>query len=149
MPKRIILVALAALATLAACNSGNINNLYGSATPTVGPTASPVANPSASAAVVTVDASGAPQAGLAVSLLPASVPNPSARPAGTPIATQTTNPSGQATFGNLTATTWYCFQATYQPTPLPSSSPAPTPLQQTQTLCTDLWGNGTGITISF
>lgn len=147
MPKRIILVAIAALATLAACNGGNINNLYGVATATPGPTATPIPNPSASAAVVTVYASGSPLPAEAVALYHSNGTNANARPLGTPIATQTTSPTGVTTFKSLTATTWYCFQAVYQASP----SPAPTtsPLVQTETQCTNLWGNGSGVAFFF
>ena len=146
MPKRIILIAIAALATLAACNSGDINNLYGYATATPGPTGTPVANPSASAAVVTVYASSSPLPNDAVSLYNSAGAYSSARPTGTPIAIQTTTPTGQTTFSNLTPATWYCFQASYQPSPSPA--PSTPPLLQTQTACTNLWGT-TGVTISF
>ena len=143
MPKRIFLIAIAALAALAACNNINVNDLYGTATPSAGPTATVAPNPSATAAIVTVYASNSPQPGEQVSISNSSA---SARPIGTPFATQTTDSTGTTTFNNLTGSAWYCFAATY-PQPGGSPLPAPTPLSQTQTQCTDLWGYG--VTISF
>lgn len=137
MPKRIILVALAALATLAACNSANVNNLYGVSTPTPAPVTSPSPNPAVTAAIVTVYASSSPQPGIPVQLYNSSA---SARPIGTPIATQTTDPTGATTFTGLTGAAWYCFSVTY-------TAPAPGALAQQQEPCTNLWGYG--VTISF
>ena len=141
MPKRIILIALAAVATLAACNSANINNLYGSATATPGPTSTPYVNPSASAATVYVYAASTALPAQTVDLYNSTT---AGQQVGTvPIATQTTSPSGVAVFGNLTPTAWYCFATTYAP----PSTPAPIPA--TQEKCINYWGDNAGVTFSF
>lgn len=149
MPKRILAFAFASAAlALAACNNGDINNLYGSATATPVPTstASPSPNPTASAAVVTVYYQGSPLPNQPVTLNTSTASGN----VGTQIRTQTTNSSGQTTFSNLTPSTltpstWYCFTSTYQP---PWASPPPTPLPQTQQQCTPYWGT-VGVTINF
>lgn len=140
MPKRIILIALAALATLAACNSGNINDIYGVATATPGPTSTPYVNPSASAAVVYVYASSSPLPGQPVSVYPATTSGQVVVGA-TPVATQTTDPTGQTTFSNLTPTAWYCFESKYMY--------AGSTTLLTQEPCIDWWGDSTGVVLSF
>ncbi len=153
MPKRYLAFAFAATAlALAACNNGDVNDLFGSATPTPIPTstASPSPDPSASTAVVSVYYSSSPLPNQTVTL--STSVNGSV---GTPLATQTTAPfsnaspgPGKAVFSNLTPTVTYCFSATFQPTPGPSSTPGPTPLPRTQYDCTPYWGT-VGVTLSF
>ena len=144
MPKRILAFAFAGAAlALAACNDGNINNLYGSATATPIPTstASPSPDPSASAAVVSVFYAGSPQPNQAVTL--STSVNGSV---GSTIRSQNTDSTGKTTFSNLAPTVPYCFSSTLQPTPAPSTSPSPLP--RTQTVCTPYWGS-IGVTLSF
>jgi hypothetical protein len=140
MPKRIILIAIAAVATLAACSNGNINDLYSVATATPGPTSTPFVNPSASAAVVTVTVSNSPLPSQVVDLYNSTTTG--VQVGTTPIRTLTTNASGVATFSNLTPTQWYCFATTYTASP-PGSLPA------TQELCINYWGDNAGINLAF
>jgi hypothetical protein len=143
MPKRILAFAFGAAAlALAACNNGNINNLYGTVTPTPVPTstASPQPNPSASTAVVSVYYQSSPLPNQPVTILTSTASGT----LGTPILTQNTNSSGQTTFSNLTPSTltpstWYCFSSTYTP---------PGSLSRTQSYCTPYWGS-IGVTLSF
>ena len=132
MPKRILGFSLAIFAvTLAACGGSGSGVVAPTATPTLSPT--PV--PTASAAVVTVNVSASPTAGVQVAM---STPDANGRP-GTPIATQTTDPTGVTTFSNLTPTQSYCFVATYVP-----GAPG---LNQTKSNCSPYWGYG--ITFNF
>jgi hypothetical protein len=59
-----------------------------------------------------------------------------------PIATQTTNPSGVATFSNLTPTQWYCFATTY-------TASTPGSLPRTQESCLNYWGDANGVVFAF
>jgi hypothetical protein len=138
MPKRIILIAIAAVATLAACSNGDINNLYSVATPTVGPTSTPFVNPSASAAAVAVSVSSSPLPAQVVDLYNSTTAG--VQVGTVPIATQTTNALGIATFSNLTPTQWYCFATTYT---------APGALSKTQTSCLNYWGDSVGVVLAF
>ncbi len=137
MPKRILAFAFAATAlALAACNNGDINNIYGSATPTPVPTstASPSPDPHASTAVVSVYYSASPLPNQPVTL--SSSVNGSV---GSSILTQNTDSTGKTTFSNLTPTVTYCFSSTFTP---------PGSLSRTQTECTPYWGT-VGVTLSF
>jgi hypothetical protein len=138
MPNRKMILALAALAALAACNNPNINDLYGYATATPAPTATPVLNPSVTSATITVTASSSPlpqqSIGLYNSTTTGNIVNPT-----TPIATVTTAPNGEATFTGLIGAAWYCFETTYTP---------PGSLTQTSTKCTQYWGTY-GVTFTF
>ena len=141
MPKRILAIAFAVGAlALAACNNGNPNNLYGSATPTPSATPSPSPNPSASTATVTVTYSNSPIPNQPVSVsTPDSTGNFSVSGI---ITTINTNSSGVATFSNLTPAKTYCWASTYTPA-------APGSLARTgYTGCTNLWG-WTGLSIAF
>ena len=127
MPKRILGITLA-IAALAFAGCGNTNPLLGTtATPTPVP-ATP--NPTITAAIVKVYASSSPLPNQPVGV---STPDTTGH-AGTAFATQLTNASGIATFNNLTGAATYCFTTTYVP-------PSPT-LSQTQSQCTQFWGNG-------
>jgi hypothetical protein len=128
MPKRILAIAFAATAlALAACNGGDINDLYGTPAPTATATvASP--NPSASVATVGVFVSNSPLPNQPVSLYTAT----SSGQIGTLISTQTTTSTGGVTFTNLTPTQTYCFYSQYTPAGAPT---------QTATRCTNLWGD--------
>ena len=147
MPKRILAFAFAFGAlVLAACN--NNSNPYGSATPTPGPTATLTPNPTNSTGLVQVYAAASALPNQPVDL---STPTAQGNP-GTPLVTQTTNPSGVATFSNLTPGSTYCFSSTFQPTPGPTAPASPAPLPRTQSTCTNLWGafaNYAYVTFSF
>jgi hypothetical protein len=140
MPNRKMILAVAAVAALAACNSPNINDLYGYATATPAPTATPVLNPSLTSATVTVTVSSSPlpnqKVYLYTSTSTGNIINPSA-----PIAMQTTNPDGETIFSGLAGASWYCFQTTYTGAPAGSLTP-------TQTDCTQYWG-AYGVTFAF
>jgi hypothetical protein len=138
MPNRKMILAVAAAAALAACNSPNINDLYGYATATPAPTATPVLNPSLTTATVTVTVSASPQPGQQVFLYDSSATGTVINPA-QPIATQTTNPDGETVFSGLAGASWYCFRTTYTP---------PGSLTSTQTDCTQYWGSY-GVTFAF
>ncbi len=143
MPKRILASAFAAAAlALAACNNGDVNNLYGSATPTPVPTstASPSPDPHASTAAVTVYFNASP-----VPNQPVTLSTSVNATVGTTIRTQNTDSTGKTTFSNLTPATWYCFSTTYTQ---PWSSPPPSPLPMYQPQCTPYWGT-IGVTLSF
>ncbi len=139
MPKRIILgIAFAAIATFAACSSPNVNDLYGVATPTVGPTSTPYVNPSASAAIVYVFSSSSPVPSQTVYLYKSTT---SGQISGPSIASRVTNSAGTTTFGNLTPTAWYCFQTSF------NATPGALPAQQTQ--CDNWWGDSAGVIFDF
>jgi hypothetical protein len=139
MPKRILLLAFAVTAlALAACNGGiNPDDLYG--TPVPSASAVPLTpNPNATQAsvVITVSASpsASPLAKQAVNLYNVSAAGTAT---GAPIATQTTDPEGIATFSGLTPTKTYCFTSTYTPPTPPAGSGG---LVQNASSCTNLWG---------
>jgi len=139
MPKRIFLVALAALSLLAACNAGNVNDIYGIATATPGATGTPVPMPTGSTAVVYVSASASPLASQPVYLYPANaggtaIATTAPGVTASPITEQTTNPSGDATFSNITPDTYYCFLVSYTP-------PAAGSLNKTQVICDNYWAD--------
>lgn len=127
MPKRILIaMALAALG-LAACNNGlNYNGLYGTPTPT--PSATYVPNPNITSTTVLVTVAGTPQPNVTVTEYLSS----NGAATGSPLATATTNPSGDASFTGLTPTQPYCWQVTF---------PSP-PSGFTSSVCTLYWQNG-------
>jgi|SRR5579863_1039880 len=134
MPKRKLLVAFAAFASVVACNSGyNVNNLYGTATATPTATASPTANPALTTATVTVTVSGSPLPNQPVSLYASTTSGNIVNPT-TPLATAKTNSAGTVVFESLTGASWYCFQTTYTGVPAGNLTP-------TQQDCTNLWGS--------
>jgi hypothetical protein len=118
---------------LAACNQGNINDLYGLPVATAAPTATPAPpNPAITAATVTVTVSSSPLPNQPVTLYSSDA----SKHIGSPIATQTTGPSGTTTFTNLTGAAYYCFGTVYTP-PSPSGS-----LQEQPTICENTWQGG-------
>lgn len=127
MPKRILIaVALAALG-LAACNNGvNYNALYGTPSPT--PTTTYVPNPGITSTTVLVTVTGTPLPSTTVTEYTSS----NGVATGAPLATATTDPSGNAKFTNLTPTQPYCWQVTY-------SNP---PAGFTSSTCTLYWQSG-------
>lgn len=127
MPKRILIaVALAALG-LAACNNGlNYNSLYGTPTPTPNVTYSP--NPAITSTTVLVTVAGTPQPSVTVTEYASS----NGAATGSPLATATTNPSGDASFTGLNPAQPYCWQVTF---------PSP-PAGFTSSVCTLYWQNG-------
>ena len=136
MPKRILAIAFAVGAlALAACNNGDINNLYGTATPTPGPTPTVTPNPSASTAYVSVSYSASPLPNQPVNV---STADPSGH-AGATIGTQNTDSTGKATFSNLTPALDYCFSSTFTP-------PVNGALARTISQCGTLWGTGAATT---
>lgn len=136
MPKRILAVAFAAgVLALGACNSNNVNNLYGAATPTPGPVASVTPNPSLTSAAVTVTYQGSPLPNQPVSV---STPDATGH-AGTAFLTQNTNATGLTTFTNLTGAANYCFSTSY---PIPGTSPQVT---ASASYCTTFWGGGVSL----
>ena len=138
MPNRNALLAVAAFAALAACNSNyNINDLYGSATATPTATPTPTANPALTSATVTVTVSGSPIPSQVVNLYPSTTTGQQSST--TPIATASTTANGEAIFNSLTGGQWYCFGTTYTP----SGS-----LAQTKSDCTNLWGTF-GVQLAF
>lgn len=130
MPKRMLLIGLAvASLALAACGAAyNPNDLYGTPVPSSSPTPTVTPEPTASSALVLVTVSGTPIPNQAVNLYT----DVDGR-AGTLKTTQETNSAGETTFVNLTPTSNYCFSTTYTPAGA---------TQQTQSICTDLWGFG-------
>lgn len=139
MPKRTFLVALAAFSLLAACNGGNINDIYGLATATPGPTGTPIPMPTGSTAVVYVTVSNSPLPNQPVYLYPAdsagtAIASTAPSVTATPIAEQTTNPSGDATFSNITPDTYYCFLTSY-------TAATPGALPTTKSTCYNYWAN--------
>jgi hypothetical protein len=137
MPKRMLLIALAATSlALAACGGAyNPNNLYGTPPPSASPTPPTTPNPALTAAAVTVTVSGSPLPNQPVDLYTDANGHQ-----GTLISTQLTGTAGTTTFNGLTGAANYCFYTTYTP-------PAAGSLQQKQSVCTDLWGFG--VTLAF
>ncbi len=131
MPKRILSIALAAIALgLVACNSNtNINALYGTPQPTSTATLTP--DPSATAAIITVTLNGSPMPNQPVTLS-----NDLNGTIGTTIKTQNTDSSGTTTFNGLTGAANYCFSSVYTPTTVGAT-------QQTPSYCGPYWGHGT------
>ncbi|HEY5341081.1 MAG TPA: hypothetical protein VIK27_08660 [Candidatus Aquilonibacter sp.] len=135
MPKRILLIALAAASlVLVACgNAYNPNNLYGTPPPAATPTPATTPNPTVTAAIVTVMVSSSPLPNQPVSLYTDVNGHK-----GTLVLTQSTGSAGTTTFTGLTGAANYCFESSYTP---------PGSLQQNESICTDLWGFG--ITMAF
>jgi hypothetical protein len=141
MPKRIFLAVAAMACALAACNSANPADIYGTATPSASAVPTLTPNPSDTAAAILVTYQGSPLPSQPVSLYSSSATSQTPGPL---ITTQLTDSTGATTFTNLTGAGWYCFSTSYTPptpTPAPSVSPTPvpSPLTRSQTACTDLW----------
>ncbi len=134
MPKRILLIALAAASlALAACgNAYNPNDLYGTAPPASTPTPPTTPNPALTASLVTVTVSNSPLPNQPVSVYQSN----SNGLKGAFVATQLTSSAGTTTFTGLTASQYYCFVSSY-------TSPGAQP--QNESICTDLWGFGINI----